>query len=223
MAWTWLVLSAVAAVVDWTATWFSKPRVMYAAKPATLIFLILATYASTRWQGEMLFFGIGLVFCLLGDILLMMRARFFILGLASFLVGQTWYMAALNQTPLPSSPLAYAGGLLLVLTAILPVGFIYKKIRSRNGPRHLAIAVIIYGLIEGLFLVSASLTLYKDTWLPLHARLITLGAALFVVSDVILGIDRFDRPIAHGRTMVHVTYHLGQIIIVAAAIQHALA
>lgn len=222
MAWTWLVLSGASAVVDWTATWFSNRKVMYIAKPATVIFLIIATFTNTRWQGEMLFYGIGLVFCLLGDILLMMRARFFILGLASFLVGQTWYMAALNQTPLPSNSLAYTGGLLLVLAAILPVGFIYKKIRSRNGPRHLSIAVIFYGLIEALFLVSASLTLYKDTWLPAHARLMTLGAALFVVSDIVLGIDRFDRPIAHGRTVVHVTYHLGQMIIAAAAIQHAL-
>lgn len=223
MAWTWLVLSAVSAMVDWTATWFSKPRIRYAAKPATLLFLILATYVSTRWQGEMLFYGIGLVFCLLGDILLMMRARFFILGLASFLVGQIWYMAALHQTPLPSNTLAYAGGAFLILVTIIPVAFIYKRICSRNGPRYLAIAIIFYGLIEGLFLVSASLTLYKDAWPPLHARLMTLGAALFVVSDIVLGIDRFDRPIAHGRTVVHMTYHLGQMIIAIAAMQHFLA
>ena len=222
MDWTWLVLAGVSAVVDWTATWFIKRKVMYIAKPATLICLIIATFTNTRWQGEMLFYAIGLFFCLLGDILLMMRARFFILGLGSFLVGEIWYMAALHQTPLPESALAYAGGLLLALAAIVPVGFILKKIRSRNGPRHLAVTVILYGLIEGLFLVSASLTMFKDTWLPLHARLLTLGAALFVVSDIILGIDRFDRPIAHGRTVVHVTYHMGQMTIAVAAIQHFL-
>ena len=222
MHWTWLVLSGISAVTDWIATWFSKPRLMYAAKPATLFFLILATYENTRWQSEMLFYGIGLIFCLLGDIFLMLRPRFFLPGLAAFLIGQVWYMVALHQTPLPSNALAYAGGFLLTLTTIIPVIFIYKKIRAQNGPMYLAFAVILYGLIEGLFLVSASLTLFKVEWLPLHARLITLGAALFVVSDIILGIDRFDKPIAHGRTVVHVTYHLGQMIIAIIAIQHFL-
>ena len=101
MHWLWLVLAAISAVADWTATWFGAFRVMYIAKPATLALLSMWVLLVTDWQGEMLFYGTGLLFCLLGDVLLMLRSRFFIPGLFAFLVGQIWYMAGIHQSPLP--------------------------------------------------------------------------------------------------------------------------
>ena len=40
------------------------------------------------------------------------------------------------------------------------------------------------------------------------------GAVLFVVSDTVLALDRFVRPIRHGTLAVHVTYHLAQGLLV---------
>jgi len=41
-----------------------------------------------------------------------------------------------------------------------------------------------------------------------------VGAALFVVSDTILAVNRFVRPIPHGDVAVHLTYHLAQGLLV---------
>ncbi len=41
-----------------------------------------------------------------------------------------------------------------------------------------------------------------------------LGASLFAVSDWILGHERFVAPIRHGRVAVHVTYFVGQVLLV---------
>jgi len=41
-----------------------------------------------------------------------------------------------------------------------------------------------------------------------------VGAALFVVSDAVLALGRFVRPIRHGNLAVHVTYHLAQGLLV---------
>ncbi len=222
MHWWWLVLAAISALVDWTATWFGTFRVMYFAKPATLAFLSMWVFLITGWQGEMLFYGVGLLFCLLGDVLLMLRSRFFIPGLFSFLVGQIWYMVAIHQTPLPGDWYAYFGSGVILLIAFFPVFEIVRTIRRRNGPKSLITAVVLYSLVEGILLISASLTFYKSTWYIEHALILTVGAALFVISDVMLGFDRYVRPVPHGRTLVHFTYHLAQGMIAFAAVKHFL-
>ena len=45
--------------------------------------------------------------------------------------------------------------------------------------------------------------------------LVALGASVFVVSDAVLSIDRFVRPIPHARLILMITYHVGQALIVA--------
>lgn len=216
----WLFFAAASAGVDWAATWFGKFRVMYVFKPATMVFLILWTFFVSHWKGDILFVAIGLLFCLLGDVLLMLRARFFLGGLAAFMIGQIWFITALNQSALPRNALAYVGSIFILAVVLFPVFEIIRTIRKRKGPRKLIGGVILYSLVEGLLLVSSGLTLYKNDWQLPHALLFTGGAAFFVISDIMLGFDRFVRPIPHGRTWVHITYHFAQFAIAIAALQH---
>jgi uncharacterized membrane protein YhhN len=216
----WLFFAAASAGIDWAATWFGKYRVMYVFKPATMVFLLLWTFFVSHWRGDFIFIAIGLIFGLLGDILLMLRARFFLGGLAAFMLGQIWYIVALNQTPLPQNSLAYIGGAVILAIAFFPVFEIIRMIRRRKGPKRLISGVILYSLVEGSFLVFSSFAFYKTDWQLAHALLFTCGAAFFVISDIMLGFDRFVRPIPHGRTLVHVTYHFAQFGIAIAALQH---
>ena len=41
-----------------------------------------------------------------------------------------------------------------------------------------------------------------------------IGATLFLASDALIAYDRFVRPLAWGHVVVHITYHLGQLLIV---------
>ncbi|HOW92640.1 MAG TPA: lysoplasmalogenase family protein, partial [Anaerolineaceae bacterium] len=96
---TWpFFLAAGFALLDWASTWKGWKKRLYIAKPATLLFLIVWTLLLTRWQGDMLFYGIALVFSLAGDILLMLNPRFFLYGLVAFLLTHVFYLVAFNQT-----------------------------------------------------------------------------------------------------------------------------
>ncbi len=216
----WLFFAAASAGTDWVATWFGKHRVMYVFKPSTMVFLILWTFFVSHWKGDFIFIAVGLILGLLGDILLMLRARFFLGGLAAFMFSQIWYMVALNRSPLPQNSLAYIGGGVILVIAFFPVFEIIRTIQKRKGPKRLISGVILYSLVEGTFLVFSSFTFYKTDWPLAHALLFTCGAAFFVVSDIMLGFDRFVRSIPHGRTLVHITYHFAQFAIAFAALQH---
>jgi uncharacterized membrane protein YhhN len=41
-----------------------------------------------------------------------------------------------------------------------------------------------------------------------------VGAGLFLVSDTLLALNRFVRPLPHGSLAVHMTYHLAQGLLV---------
>jgi uncharacterized membrane protein YhhN len=41
-----------------------------------------------------------------------------------------------------------------------------------------------------------------------------VGAVLFLVSDTVLALNRFVRPVPRGQLVVHVTYHLAQGLLV---------
>jgi uncharacterized membrane protein YhhN len=60
-------------------------------------------------------------------------------------------------------------------------------------------------LVIGVMVVAASAT---------GDALVALGATVFMVSDALLGLDRFVRPLRHGQVAVMVTYHVGQVLIV---------
>ncbi|MGZ9226210.1 MAG: lysoplasmalogenase family protein, partial [Anaerolineales bacterium] len=80
-----LSLAFIFASLEWLAVWKSWRRLEYFAKPAVMICLFLWLYASTGLQGNTLWFGLGILFSLAGDVLLMLPGeRMFLLGLVAF-------------------------------------------------------------------------------------------------------------------------------------------
>ncbi|MEA4908427.1 MAG: lysoplasmalogenase [Chloroflexi bacterium] len=212
------VLVLALAVCDWVAVRFHLTQVVYVAKPATLLALILWSWQASGWPGAMLWFGAGLVFSLLGDILLMLPARFFLGGLGAFLLAHLCYVFGFNVGGLPRTPLAL---LPLLLIGVLGWGIlepVFRALRAQPYRRRLILPVMSYGVAVGAVLYSALLTPLRPEWPPLGAALAVGGAVLFFVSDSLLAHDRFVRKLPDGRMWVHVTYHLGQIGLVAGAL-----
>jgi hypothetical protein len=48
--------------------------------------------------------------------------------------------------------------------------------------------------------------------------LVSLGAFLFYISDIILAWNKFVAPIQHGRIYNIAAYHLGQILLIAGVV-----
>jgi uncharacterized membrane protein YhhN len=97
MIFTWSFYVAIAfALLDWYAAWKDNRILLTIAKPATLIFIILWSLQVSGWQGAMLWFGIGLVLSLGGDIALLAPPRFFIVGLGLFLWAHVAFIIGFN-------------------------------------------------------------------------------------------------------------------------------
>jgi uncharacterized membrane protein YhhN len=204
------------------ATWLSADRgwakTRLLAKPATLIALIAWFSLAHGWQGGDLWFGLALVFSLVGDILLELPERYFLSGLVAFLAAQILYTVAFNQSPLAIQPLALVIVALVALIGARLFLIIRGGLVRTNAGRKMVAPVAVYSLAISLMLISAWLCLFRPGW-PLEAALLVgVGALLFFTSDSVLAYTRFVGKIPHHDLLVMSTYHLGQIAIIAGVI-----
>lgn len=229
-----IIIIMILAIVDWIAADKKIKPLEYFAKPATILALLWWVWQSVGLGGSMLWFTIGLIFCLVGDVFLMIPRNLFIFGLLSFLMGHIFYILGLNNTP----PYINMVGLFLLLVLRKPFAIIallilliyliwlYRKLAGglvAQGSAKLKIPVLIYAIVISLMVYSALMTWYRAGW-PIMAALSTsFGAVLFCISDSLLAWDRFLKPLSHADLTVMATYHLGQIGITLGAMMYALA
>jgi uncharacterized membrane protein YhhN len=149
---------------------------------------------------------IALAFGLVGDVLLLdgERSSRFLGGLSAFLGGHLLYIAAfvmvgLSVNPWLVLPVVVCLGCLVASRALLPSLW-------RAGDRPLAGAVATYMLV-----ITVAAILAGATGRPLVA----VGAALFVISDTVLSLDKFLTPVPRAHLWVMATYLLAQTGIVA--------
>jgi alkenylglycerophosphocholine/alkenylglycerophosphoethanolamine hydrolase len=215
------IVVAVLAVLDWIAADKKIKALEYFAKPATMLALLWWMWQGVGLGGAMLWFTVGVAFCLAGDVFLMLPIDMFIFGLLAFLLGHLFYIVGLNN----SAPFfSLRGGVFIILLAIY-AGWLYVKIArglSSKGKSSLKIPVAIYAFVISLMVYSALMSWSRAAWPTNAAVLASLGAILFYISDSMLAWDRFVNPISHARLKVMVTYHLGQIGIVLGAMLFAL-
>ena len=144
---------------------------------------------------------LALTFSNSSDIILMIPGNqplFFIGGLVSFLIAHLFYtrlfttLSPLSKNILKKNPI-WIIGIILFLTTFL--SYLVPKI---DNP--LKIPVIVYALIICTMLLS-TLNLKEKIGKRPH-NLIVAGAVLFVLSDSILALNKFD-PTFRGITLMH--------------------
>lgn len=216
-----LVLTLIFAALNWLAVWKKWHWLEYIAKPLTLATLLAGFAMLTELKGIALWFGLGLLFSLAGDVFLMFSDRWFIPGLVSFLLAHVAYIIGFN---LPLTEVSPVWALAVVLVLAVSAARLLRQIvagLSVKGQRKLVGPVIAYGVVITLMLLSAMLTLFRPEWKTTPAALVSLGAMLFFFSDAILAWNKFVSPIKNGRVLNMVTYHLGQIgLIVGVVLQY---
>jgi uncharacterized membrane protein YhhN len=207
-----IICAIIFAVLESLAVRQGWRRLEYLAKPAVMVCLFAWLSLSTGLQGTVLWFGIGILCSLAGDIALLFIDRFFMLGLIAFLLAHLAYLVGFNS-PFPQNPGIWAFGIAIVvgLSAVRLLRHIVAGVRSKQ-PR-LATPVIVYSTVITLMLLSALLTLFRPEWKTTPALLVSLGALLFYLSDIILAWNRFVAPIKNGRMLNISIYHLAQIAI----------
>ncbi len=195
--------------------WFKLEIV---AKPAVMLCLFFWLLTSVGLEGAALWFGLGILLSLVGDVLLMISLdRFFLMGLGAFLLAHIFYVIGFN-IPLPALS---AWSVILVIL----IGWGGSKVIRRilvsvleKGQGRMRLPIMVYSVVISIMLLSALLKLNDLTWNASAALLVSLGAFLFYISDIILAWNKFVAPIQHGRIYNIAAYHLGQILLIAGVV-----
>ena len=219
--WILVAVAGVGAAADWVAVATADTRLEYAAKPAVLAALTAAAAVIPADQIDLndrrWWFVAALVCCLVGDVLLMLSENLFVPGLAAFLVGHVLFIVGLTQAPSPVGipPFSFSvTGLVVASLAVVTVeavpGTVLIRALVRSGPRALIAPVCLYVVAIVTMVVLAT---------NVGSTAAALGAAFFLLSDTLLAVGRFVRPIPQGSLAVHVTYHLAQVLLVLSLVR----
>ena len=215
---TWLILAFVFAALEAFALRKEWNRLEYVAKPAVMICLFLWLYLQTSLQGLTLWFGVGILFSLVGDVLLMISLdRMFILGLIAFLFAHISYVMGFRNELMQIN--AWSG--LLIVFLLISLVRVIRQIASAmraKGQARLVGPVVLYSLVISLMLYAAMSTISNPEWKNNASFLASAGAFLFYISDLILAWNKFVSPIKNGRILNIAAYHLGQIGLIAGVI-----
>jgi uncharacterized membrane protein YhhN len=150
--------------------------------------------------------AIPLVFCALGDIGMETKflagVLFFLIAHLFFTTNFLWhsYLLGVSLIPLLAFVISYA---FLILVIILAVRFLDAS-EPRLGP--LKIPLIIYVLILSLTL-SSSIMLWLTTGNSL-GFIPFIGAILFVISDLLIGVRLFHRHFNKAEFTIFSTYYI---------------
>ncbi len=211
------ILSIVFAGLESYALFSKNRRLEFIAKPAVMICLSMWLYLSTGWQGAALWFGLGALLSLAGDVFLLWLDRFFVFGLAAFLLGHLAYLVGFN-TPLPPvSTWSILLGLIIGLSGVRIMRRILTGVHA-SGQSRMAVPVAIYGGVITLMLLSALLTLSNVEWSALASATAALGALFFYASDIVLAWNKFIQPMPRGRMLNIGLYHVGQFLLIAGVV-----
>jgi uncharacterized membrane protein YhhN len=200
--WTFLLAATVACALHLRAAYRGPAWQVYLFKPITTLLLLgMAAFMPTaHGSGYRTAILVGLVLSLLGDVFLMLPRDRFIAGLASFLVAHLAYLAAFGV----EEPVVIAPQLLLPLgvVAVALLGLLWPGLGGLRVP------VILY--------TAAIVAMVWRAWARSRAiptpgtTLAAVGAALFMVSDALLALNRFRAAFPGAQAAVQVTYVAAQ-------------
>ncbi len=209
---TFDIVALIFAIGDWYSIVRKNEKLQYVFKPMVPIILILmlvVSPAANGIPGERKYWIISaLIFALLGDVFLMLPFDGFIFGLASFAICHIIIITGTILTNNAGHSQVKFDFFAMFLAAYLIIGaaplFGIVKGLAKSKLQKLIAPVFIYSFLltfmAGMLLASQ----VNGHFLYLAG----IGGGLFVVSDMILALNKFARPIRNGDCFVHVTYHL---------------
>lgn len=222
-------LAILTASLEWVAVYKNWRKVEYAAKPGVMILLFTWFMLASALRGPVVWFGLGILLSLVGNVFLMLSCRnhlklrysnerrWFLFGLGAFLLAHVAYILGFNTPPPPLTGMTFVIALMVIMSALPLVRRILLG-AAQKGLRRLVGPVRVYATVISLMLFSALITLFRTDWLSTPAYLVSLGAVLFIASDLVLAWNKFVRPIRGGRLALMITYHLGQMALIAGAV-----
>lgn len=206
-------LFAVLAVASVAWCWLPSFRGLEFLRAAPTLALVAAAFRNTRRH-----FGLRVTLGALcgacGDYFLSAAAKdWFIPGLAAFLAGHVFYIAAFWSPRRLSRGRWGVTGVITLATFVLVGALIFRF--AGTDQQHLLAPIAVYGLVIA---VMAAAAVFFDS----NTRLIAAGATVFVISDAHIAVNHMllPSPILLLSVSGYATYYLAQALIVGGAIRH---
>lgn len=198
------VLAAALATLAALAGW---PWLHWATKPLATALLI--AMVARHGGGYARAVTAGLALSLVGDVALMLPGDYFLPGLVAFLLAHLAYLRALTRgVPLAARPLTWA------LFAALAVGLM--AVLWSGVPPGMRAPVAVYAAV--LAAMGAQAVTRAQILATPAARLAALGGVLFMVSDTMLALNRFQGPVPLSPLWVLGTYYAAQFALARSAL-----
>ena len=182
----------------------------YAFKPMIVMSLIVYFLMHSKILDKTLKYLMlmALICSVGGDVFLMFddqNPNYFIMGLIAFLLAHVMYILVyLKQRNTKRKPLPFILFLIIYATGLFCL--------IKDGLGAMFIPVIIYMFViltmaTTAFLRKGSVSIQNYKW-------VLLGAILFLISDSLLSVNMFYKPIAFANVLIMVTYAFAQYFIV---------
>lgn len=212
----WLPLGF--ALLDWIGIRLRWDRLQPITKPAVMLAVLAWVLIDGPGLGTpIVWFFIGGLLSLAGDILLLPGRDHFPAGLVAFLTAHLAYIIGLNTTPFPVNASTFLFAAVVLLLTVRAARVLTRAL-DHSGQPALKTPVRLYTAVIAVSLLSGLSTLARDAWAPAPALLAAGGALLLVISDLRLALDRFTTPISGARLWIRMTYHLGQVMLIGGAL-----
>ncbi len=200
-----LVLFIILSVVDIWAVYTKNAQVITVVKPFLMLSLLWYYLAHTLTKNRV--YIVALIFSFFGDVFLLSNEKiFFLAGLISFLIAHFFYIFLVqNKVKKPSNRQLFLSIFpnLVILVSLL--SFLFPSLGEMKIP------VMIYGTTITAF--GAISLLYYLQHTKRRALLLLGGTYAFILSDSLLAINMFYKPISIFPVVIMVTYLVAQFLI----------
>jgi len=205
----------------WTEYNWPQEKYLYMKLTSSLLF-VLTGVTSLIVSNTPLSYGllilIALVLGMIGDGFLVYdkHPTFFLVGLVSFLIGQVVYGTAFLRVN------GFMWYDLLIYFALL--GFcIYMYPKTKIKLEDMTKPVLLYYIIILFMFTMAISSIYKGGFNQITTILVSVGASLFLISDVILTFNLFDKTASKSiKIYVLVAYYFAQAMLALSILTYAL-
>lgn len=211
----WLLLFFLALIADLLFIWMQQDALRWISKPLIVGFLLVffISYTKGEKSGVKKWLISALVFSIAGDLLLLMEGsneKFFLFGLASFLVAHLVYILFFHL-------LRVVEGVKGRVWLVLPVAVYYAFIITILSPElgEMKLPVQVYAVVISFMMMMALHMLFISN--KRAGRLMTAGAGMFLLSDSLLAINKFHTSFEGAGIAVMLSYGIAQWLIVAGA------
>ncbi|MED4015558.1 lysoplasmalogenase [Sutcliffiella cohnii] len=204
---TLIAISAILYLIF--AIYYENKIYKFIWKPGTMILIIILAITESGLSTTFSYWVLSaLVFSLIGDIFLMLREKWFIHGLVSFLIAHILYIVGF----IVSFSFTFSFNIFLLVVALILLAvillavilyfYLFPNVRKEGGKK-LLFAVAFYIII---ITTMVSLAIMTGT------KILIAAAFLFFVSDAILAVNKFKVRFRLADYFVMSTYFTAQLL-----------